>query len=996
MGQMAKYLGATKLIGLTGLLGLTCAQALPPLWGPERWRTATEWLHFHQAYSWSRQEAQYFSERLPVPMLTAPPSPLPPLWEAYALYDLLRAEAPQALETYAEAQGPRYRAALARFYAAKYAFLRRAYEEALQYLGELSPNAFPRTLQEEIRFITGYSAYAMGDPARALTLLRPLTEKVGPFHDPANYYVGLILYERGDWRGAAAHLEAVQTRLPYAQEAPLWLAYALAQIPDLPRLLQQAERWRTLKPAHADTLWPFVVVTLARAKECTAAETFAEEAPDHPFVQLWLGICAYQQRKDSLALQYWAPLTVREDSLGAWALYGSALALRRLGRSEEALASLRKIPLLSTAPTAEALQLTAQLAWELRLFDTGREALQQLLQLPLSPSQRKEAHRWLAEMLAALERYSEALSRLDSVPEKTEPYQRFLLLAGFRALREKNFGEAESLFARCGTAEGPYTHLGRFWQAEALYRKGDLEAAAPAYERFLRTPRSDTSRYAPEARLALAWTYLQLGRVEQSLRYSEALRTSGPTALRPYATLLAAHAFFLKKNYSAALPLYQSLLGQLPEAQVRYHIAKTLVRLERYGEAEATLAPVTPTLPAADAALYLRAEICGVWLNRPACTREAAEALLQHFPSSPWAGLARARLGLALAELNQSHLAIQQLRTVLEEYASTPEAVKLALDGLRELLPADEYDALYRSFLERLPPESETRRSIEQQRLRQLAEAQSWSQLQQEAYALQVRYPGLLAEATQWQALAAEQLKDTTAALGLYHTLTRYPEYRPQAWEKLSRLYQAQGRLAEAWAASDSLLRYLPASGFGRLQGLLSWAELAALQGAADTAIRVCQELLLDSLLSVTARQQVLLTLGLLAEKQDSPDSALAYLEKASRLEKNGLAAEALYHQARLLYQLNRWNEARTAIYRLRDELPAHIEPRAKAYLILARIFLGENKRKSARQLLESLIENAPNEAIRQEAQGLKDSLPPEPPPAPERPKKKKSSSKKK
>ncbi len=995
---MASYLRAVKRFALwmASLAGLSFAQALPPLWGPERWRTAAEQLHFHEAYSWSRQEAQYFSDRLPIPMLTAPPSPMPGLWEVYALYDLLREEAPRALEAYAEAQSPSYRSALARFYAAKYAFLRRSYEEALRYLGELSPQDFPRSLQEEMRFISGYSAYAMGDPGRALALLRPLTEKVGPFHDPANYYVGLILYERGDWRGAAAHLEAVQTRMPYAQEAPLWLAYSLAQIPDLPRLVQQAERWRTLKPAHGDTLWPFVVVTLAQAKECAQAEAFAEEASEHPLVRLWLGVCAYQQRRDSAALQYWAPLVGREDSLGAWALYGSALALRRLGRPEEALASLRKVPLRPTAPTAEALQLTAQLAWELRLFDTGREALLQLLQLPLPPAQRKEAHRWLAEMLAAQERYTEALSRLDSVPNKAEPYQRFLMLAGFRAFSEKDFAQAESLFARCGSSEGPYTLLGRFWQAEALYRKGDLERAAQAYERFLRTPHSDTSRYAAEARLALAWTYLQMGQVEQSLRYSEALRSKGPAALRPYATFLAAHALFLKKNYSAALSLYQSLLGQLPDAQVRYYIAKTLVRLERYSDAEAVLASVLPTQPGADAALYLRAEICGVWLSRPACTREAAEELLRHAPSSPWAGLARARLGLALAELNETSLAIQNLRKVLEEHSSHPEAVKLALDGLRELVPPAEYDALYRSFLERLPVESETRRSIEQQRLRQLAEAQRWSQLREEALLLQTRYPALTAEATQWQALAAEQLKDTAGALTLYHTLTRFPEYRPQAWEKLSRLYQSQGRLAEAWAASDSLLRYLPPSGFGRLQGLLTWADLAASQGAADTALRVCQNLLSDTLLSLTARQQVLLTLALLAERQGAPDSALAYLEAASRLEKNGLAAEALFQSARLLYQLNRWNDARSAIYRLRDELPAYIEPRARAYLILARIFLGENKRKSARQLLESLIENAPNDAIRREAQALKDSIPPEPPPTPSAPQKKKKASSKK
>jgi TolA-binding protein len=123
-----------------------------------------------------------------------------------------------------------------------------------------------------------------------------------------------------------------------------------------------------------------------------------------------------------------------------------------------------------------------------------------------------------------------------------------------------------------------------------------------------------------------------------------------------------------------------------------------------------------------------------------------------------------------------------------------------------------------------------------------------------------------------------------------------------------------------------------------------------------------------------------------LLEQKSLIDSALFYLQNIPRLEKNLLAAEALYHMSRLYYAQQRYAEARAAIYRLRDELPAYLEPRAKAYLILARIFLAENKRKSARQLLESLIENAPTEAIRAEARLLKDSIPPDPPPAPSKP----------
>ncbi|MCX7606446.1 MAG: tetratricopeptide repeat protein, partial [Bacteroidia bacterium] len=682
-------------------------------------------------------------------------------------------------------------------------------------------------------------------------------------------------------------------------------------------------------------------------------------------------------------------LSEGEDSITYWASYGSAHALIRLHRAEEALSLLRKIPSSPFPPAPQALWLSAQIAWELKLLDTGREALYRLLKLSLPASKRSEAFLWLAEFHAAENQFEQALHLLDSVSSPPpEPRQRFLLQAAFRALAEKNFSAAESLFQKSATITGPHTSVALFWRAEALYRNGSLQEAVSAYQTFLKHPQSRESPYAAEARLAIAWIYLQLNQPDEALRYSEPLRKHTQKEIQSYATFISASALYLKKRYNESLSLYRDILPTLP--RVRYHLAQTLLRLERYREAESILAEANPTAPGADAMLYLRAEICAVWLNRPECTREAAATLLRHFPSSPWAPSARARLGLALAEIGEKEAAIQTLQQVIEGPPPSTEAARLALEGLRALLSASAYDSIYQNFLRRLPVESETRLSFERDRLRQLADAEKWSLLQEAAIRLKTRYPSLTAEALSWQALAAEHLKDTAQALSLYRELTSYAELSPTAWEKLSRLYQAQGRTMEAWAAQDSFLHRLPTSGYLRVQGLLTWAELAESSGRADTAIRICRELLGDTLLGAFARQRTLLTLASLLEKNGQLDSALSYLLPIPSLEKNVIAAEALYRQARILYTQGKNNEARSAIYRLRDEMPAYVEPRGRAYLLLARIFLTENKRKSARQLLESLIENAPTEAIRREAQALKETIPPDPPPDPSKPKNKK------
>lgn len=981
-----------RLATIVGL-SLLFAQMLPPYWGPEAFRTRAEIAHFYGAQSWARQQDLFFLERIPLLMPAAPASLLPELWEKHALFDLLRASTPVKVSGYAAKESPSYRAALARFYAAKYAFLCKEYPKALEYLAHLEAMSFPRALRDEMRFIKGYSAYATGKKTEALQELRPLAEKLGPFHDAANYYVGLIYYEKGDWRAAATHLEAVQTRAPYVQEAPLWLAHALAQIPDMTRLWEWSQRWATQEIAHKDTLWPFVGIRFASMGECEKA-AFAAQQSSSPLLQLWQGLCAYKAGQDSLALFYWEGVLGRGDSIGYWARYSAAMALRRHKRSEEALALLRGIPVQVAPPGPEALWLKAQIAWDLRLVEAGREALTSLLRLSLSPTEKQTAFRWLAEFYALGGQYKEALTTLDSLPaaEAAEPRQRFYLQVGFTAFAQREYALAESLFTRALQIEGPHTPTASFWRAEALYRKGALSEAIAAYKTVLAYPRSSETPQANEARLALAWAYLQQNRPDEALHHSEPLRKNGPKALRPYATFVSAGALYLKKKYAEALTLYEKLLeeGELPATQVRYYMAQTLLRLERYKEAEAVLSAIDPAAPGADAALYLRAEVCAVWLARPECVREASEALLRYHPTSTWRALAKARLGLALAELGEKETAIPTLENLLQEGVPPAEAARLALEGLREILPADRYDAVYQAFLRRLPPESETRLSFEEQRLRQLAEANRWETLKKEAITLRTRYPFLTPKALAWEALAAENLKDTAEALRLYHELTRYPDGAAQAWERLSRLYQTQGHFPQAWAAQESLLAHLPPAGYPRLQGTLTWAELAASSGRADTAVQVLRFLLADTSANPFLQQKLHLALGLLYEALGKTDSALFFIRRASEGDKNVLTAEALYHIARLYYQVGQYNEARAAIYRLRDELPAYLEARAKAYLILARILLSENKRKSARQLLESLIENAPTEVLRTEAQALKDSIPPEPSPQ-EKPSKKKS-----
>ena len=985
---------------LTGVVWLH-GQNLPPRWGSDNpLYQATEAIRegaFSAARVFSSQYAAYYPTFTPA----LPPSDLPGWLENYSRYDLLREGSEGFLEAYARTHDPSYKSDVARYHALKYAFLRGRYAQVLEVEKDLNLSTLPRPLQEEASFLIGYAAYKEKNRDLAAARLRPLSEHLGPYHDAANYYLGIMAYEQGDFMQAAKFFEAVQTKNPYRLAAPLWLAYSLGQAKAYDRLATQVERWLTMEPEpwYRDTLWPYVAVTLAQGGLCDKA-THIGPAETHPLARWWIGVCYTRQKAWSKAIAAWETLTDREDTLGGWVAYGLAYTFAAQNRWEEALLWAKAATSRPGPPQEETLWLLAQTAWHARDYETSASALTRYLRLSLPPEKATEARLMLSNSYILTGNYPEALRVLGEEKDTRfeEARQRAWILQGLSHWQKGDLTAAMEAFSAAASRSGPHTPTALLWMAETAYRQSDFARAEKAYRDFLRHPAADKHPQKDLATLYLAWTLLQRGNAPEALRLTESLRNRYTLRqeIGKTATFLAASAYFLQKQYRQALELFQKVLSVDPqEIQARYYAALCLMRLEQYREAETLLSAGPEEVPGADKLLLLRAELCAEWLNKPGCTRAAAEKLLRAFPGSALVPLAKARLGLALLEEGDKSQGTQYLRTILEDHPDHPEAARLALDGLQQALSAEQYDQLYREFLRRLPKEGLTRIAFERERLVALAAEKRWLTLLEEARRILQELP-FLTEARWWEALALEMTGDTATAISRYEALKEDPAFGPKALTQLVLLFQARSETEKALSYQETLLVRMPASGFAYYQALLSWSALATQVGRADTAISILHNLLRDTLLPTLSCQQALIQLALSHEKAGRPDSALPYLNLVPALDKNKWAAEALYHLARLNYQLGDYLRAREAIYRLRDEYTGYPIPRANSYLILARILIAEEKFTSARKLLENLRDTAPTPDIKASAQSLLDSLPSVSLPAPATPNKPKKGSRKK
>ncbi len=270
-------------------------------------------------------------------------SPLPtclPGGKTTAATTSLREGSEGFLEAYARTHDPSYKSDLARYHALKYAFLRGHYAQVLELKKDLTSPPFLDPCKKKPVLLIGYAAYKEKNQKLSAARLRPLTERSGPYHDAANYYLGVMAYEQGDFMQAARFFEAVQTKNPYRLAVPLWLAYSLGQAKAYDRLAAQVERWLTMDPEpwYRDTLWPYVAVTLAQGGLCDKA-TEIKPAETHPLARWWIGVCYARQKAWDKAVAAWEALTDREDTLGGWVAYGLAYVFAAQNRWEEALLS---------------------------------------------------------------------------------------------------------------------------------------------------------------------------------------------------------------------------------------------------------------------------------------------------------------------------------------------------------------------------------------------------------------------------------------------------------------------------------------------------------------------------------------------------------------------------------------------------------------------------------------------------------------------------------
>ena len=377
-------------------------------------------------------------------------------------------------------------------------------------------------------------------------------------------------------------------------------------------------------------------------------------------------------------------LVIRDEPAGVpldTALFRAGECNRQLGRREMAERYYKRI--LTDFPQSPHRFLAefrrAELFVTAGQYLDGANLLRALLDAGPPDDVAASAEYFLGTSLDKLGQAGEAERRLKTVIDKhpTSPFYGYACqaLADLGQRAGKPAAEVRELYRLA--AERPATPRAGaealFQWAEHAFKAGDFEESAKAYEQLLEKYPGD--RRVPEARLQIAWAFLQSGKNAAALKLADERVAAGEEAGREDWLYIKANALRQLQRADLALAAYDELARQFPggarQPAAAYEKALIAFRRGQHEKVIEQLAGPSPSAAVEEDRGWLLAESYAA-LNRPAEALERFQSLAEKFPESDRAAQALYRQ----AELQQAagdfEAAAAACRKIAEKYPRHP------------------------------------------------------------------------------------------------------------------------------------------------------------------------------------------------------------------------------------------------------------------------------------------------------------------------------------
>lgn len=882
------------------------------------------------------------------------------------------------------------------FHLGEYYYSKMNFEEAVKYYERTSTDNLSNDEISNMKFHQAYSYFTLkkfNDAEPLFDAIRQIPND--PNYVDANYYYGFIAFSKKRYDQALAAFKVTEGKEQYKGIVPYYITEIYYFKGQKDQALEYGEKALQKGGQYYDLQMRQIVGHIYFEKKNFAKalpylEQYITKTPKVSREDLYeLSYCYYQAKQYKKAVDGFKEIGGKQDSLAQNAMYLLADSYLQIGQKPSARSAFLFCALNSSNLSQKEISKFnyGKLSYELGYTDVALTELKEFVSKYPQSTYSAEAKDLLVNVLANTNNYKEALDLVSSLKTKTETvrkiYPKILYGRAVELVNDQQLEQADNLLnaiygSEYNSDQIPYAN---FWKGEIAFRTNQYDSAVYYLNDYMNHPVNYGEVNATNARYTLGYSAMRQEDYSNALKYFEQITTNlstTSTQLEQDAYARIADCYFMKKNYSKALQMYDNILNRNLKGSDYALYQKAIIAgaSGQYAQKISLLQSLATRYPSSTLAPDASMEVANTYLATEKYDAAVGplNEILKNKNAESLKPQAYLKLGISYYNQQNNTDALKSFQKLIAGYPNSEESDR-AVDYVRNIFIDNQRPGDFVTFMKQNGKDvsySEqdslsyiSANNVYENRSYDNALAGFTNYLKQfpdGQYAIDANYK---------VASIYNDRKDFKNALVYYDAVAakapnKYAEASVLQAARIAYFELKDYQKAEAYFQQ---LKEIAVSDEDKLESMRGLLRCQYKLSQFADAVANAQDLLQQKGIATDDKMMANMVIAKNAQNNNQVFEAMDAYKTVVSLGKSEYAAEARYRIAELLLLQNKLTEAEKAAFDVINKAGSYNYWITKSYILLGDVYFKEEDYFNAEATLKSVVENASIPELQNEAQ---------------------------